>query len=72
VHVRVSPVSPSFDQREPDEAGRQDEPNTVRIQDLGDEVHLWVEQRVPWTVALEILRLLKIPAEPDKSGAGEA
>ena len=44
-------------------AGRTDRPSTVRIEDFGDEVHLWVAQRVPWPVALEILRLLKLPEE---------
>src|SRR5829696_2849878 len=46
--MRVSPVSPSPDQRPPEDAGRRDAPNTLRIQDFGDEVHLWVQQRVPW------------------------
>jgi hypothetical protein len=62
-------VSPTPDQRAPEEAGRQDEPNTVRIRDLGDEVHLWVEQRVPWTVALKIMKLLKDP-DPPEGGEG--
>ena len=35
---------------------------TVRLEGYRDEAHLWVEQRVPWEVAREILRLL---------GAGE-
>ncbi len=39
----------------------------MRIEDLGDEVHLWIAQRVPWPVMLEILRLLKLPDEPDPS-----
>ncbi len=53
------------------EQGRkaQDQPSTLRIEDLGDEVHLWAEQRVPWPVALEIMRLLKVPDEPDKTGS---
>jgi hypothetical protein len=42
--------------------------STVRIQDLGPEVHLWVAQRVPWPVALEIMRLLKVPDEPEEPG----
>ena len=66
--MRVSPVSPSPDQRPPEDAGRRDDPNTLRIRDLGDEVHLWVEQRVPWTVALKIMKLLK---DPDPLGRGE-
>ena len=41
--------------------GRRDAQGTVRIHDFGDEVHLWFEQRVPWPVALEILRELKAP-----------
>ena len=40
---------------------------TVRIQDLGDEVHLWIEQRVPWPVALKILEALKTPEQPGRS-----
>ena len=36
---------------------------TVRLEGYRDEAHLWVEQRVPWEVAREILRLL---------GAGES
>lgn len=35
---------------------------TLRIRDLGDEVHLEVEQRVQWKVALEILKELKAPS----------
>jgi hypothetical protein len=35
-----------------------DAPDTLRIRDFGDEVHLWIEQRVPWPVALEIVRVL--------------
>ena len=31
---------------------------TLHIQGFGDEVHLSIEQRVPWGVALEILRVL--------------
>jgi hypothetical protein len=38
-----------------------DPPGTLRIHDFGDEVHLWFEQRVPWPIALEILRELKAP-----------
>ena len=33
----------------------------LRIHDYGDEVHLMIEQRVPWPVALEILKELKTP-----------
>jgi hypothetical protein len=29
---------------------------SVNIRDFGDEVHLWFEQRVPWPVALQILK----------------
>ncbi len=29
------------------------------ITDLGDEVHLRIDQRVPWSVAFEILKILK-------------
>jgi hypothetical protein len=32
---------------------------TLHIEDFGDEVHLSFDQRVPWRVALKILRLLK-------------
>jgi hypothetical protein len=38
---------------------------TIQFEDLGDEVHLWIEQQVPWKVALEILRELKAPAAQD-------
>jgi hypothetical protein len=31
---------------------------TLNIRDSGDEAHLWFEQRVPWPVALEILKEL--------------
>jgi transcriptional regulator with XRE-family HTH domain len=31
------------------------------IEDFGDEVHLRIDQRVPWGVALKILEMLKIP-----------
>jgi hypothetical protein len=31
---------------------------SVNIRDFGDEVHLWFEQRVPWPVALEVLKEL--------------
>jgi transcriptional regulator with XRE-family HTH domain len=31
------------------------------IEDFGDEVHLRIDQRVPWDVALKILEMLKIP-----------
>jgi len=57
--------------RRASEQGRtaQERPNTLRIKDLGDEVHLWAEQRVPWPVALQIMRLLKVPDEPDKTGS---
>ena len=40
---------------------RKDAQGTVRIHDFGDEVHLWFKQRVPWPVAVEILRELKAP-----------
>jgi hypothetical protein len=42
-------------------AERMSAQGTVRIHDFGDEVHLWFEQRVPWPIALEILRELKAP-----------
>jgi hypothetical protein len=42
-------------------AERRNVQGTVRIHDFGDEVHLWFEQRVPWPIALEILRELKAP-----------
>ena len=64
----VSPVSLGPAQCPPEDAGRRDEPNTVRIRDLDDAVHLWVERRVLWTVALKIMKLLK---DPDPLGGGE-
>jgi hypothetical protein len=36
----------------------RDRRGSVNIRDFGDEVHLWFEQRVPWPVALEILKEL--------------
>ena len=42
-------------------AERRNAQGTVRLHDFGDEVHLWFEQRVPWPIALEILRELKAP-----------
>ncbi len=66
--MRVPVVLPNRNQSAPKQGGTaQDQPNTLRMKDLGDEVYLWVEQRVPWPVALEIMRLLKIPDEPDKT-----
>ena len=32
----------------------------MHIDDFGNEVRLSIDQRVPWRVALEILRLLKV------------
>ena len=32
---------------------------TVSFEDFGDEVHLWIAQRVSWDVALKIMELLK-------------
>ncbi len=51
-------------QDEPPATGRV-EKGRLFIQDFGDEVHLWIEQQVPWKVALEILKELKTPAAPD-------
>ena len=42
--------------RPPDVSG-----GTLRIHDYGEEVHLMIEERVPWRVALEILKELKTP-----------
>ena len=44
---------------------------TIRFEDFGDEVHLWIEQQVPWKVALEILKELKTPATRDDEPKGE-
>ena len=33
---------------------------TLDLEDFGDEVRLSFDQRVPWSVALKILRLLKV------------
>ena len=64
-------VLPDPDQRASEQpTGRGDRPSTVRITDFGDEVHLWVEQRVPWRVALKIMKLLKGP-DPPEDGEGE-
>jgi hypothetical protein len=40
-------------------ASQRDAEGTLHIQDFGDEVHLSFAQRVPWEVALKILRVLK-------------
>jgi len=48
-------------------AKKDDAPGILRIHDFGDEVHLWVEQRVSWKVALEILTELKAPMPSDKA-----
>jgi hypothetical protein len=42
-------------------ASQVDTRGTLRIHDFGEEVHLWIEQRVPWTVALDILKVLTDP-----------
>ena len=34
-------------------------PGKLYIRDFGHEVHLWVEQRVSWKIALQILEILK-------------
>ena len=48
-----------------DERAEQPATETLQILDFGKEVHLWIEQRVPWDVALKILHLLTNPAEPE-------
>ena len=57
-HLRPTPLQPGQ--------------GTLRIQDFGDEVHLWVEQRVPWTVALQVLKVLKASDPPEGAEAPEA
>jgi hypothetical protein len=42
-------------------SSQQNTGDTLHIQDFGDEAWLSFDQRVPWKVALEILRLLKAP-----------
>src|SRR5215212_10923621 len=42
---------------------------TVRVEDFGGEAHLWVKQRVPWPLALEILRLLGVEGHPELASA---
>src|SRR5215212_9516698 len=37
---------------------------TVRVEDFEEEAQLWVEQRVAWPLALEILRLLGAEGHP--------
>ena len=52
-------------------AKKDDAPGILRIHDFGDEVHLWVEQRVSWKVALEILQELKAPMLPARRDEDE-
>ena len=40
----------------------------MHIDDFGNEVRLSIDQRVPWRVALEILRLLKVERDWTKKG----
>ena len=51
------------------EAGARRPPEAMTplgiIEDFGDEVHLRIDQRVPWDVALKILRALKAPGKPE-------
>ena len=49
-----------------DDAGQVN--GTVRIEGRGDEAHLWIEQRVPWKLAVKILTLLKAPGHHSSSG----
>jgi hypothetical protein len=45
-----------------------DRRGSVNISDFDDEVHLWFEPRVPWPIALEILKELKAPdPAPDRT-----
>src|SRR5688572_4192745 len=45
----------------PTEVSKSDsQGDVVHIDDFGNEVRLSIDQRVPWRVALEILRLLKV------------
>jgi hypothetical protein len=52
------------DPNRPTQAGKSasqpDEGGTLELEDFGDEVRLSFDQRVPWRVALKILRLLKV------------
>ena len=60
------PISDKGTPTDPSAAKRaRDAPGMLRIEDFGDEVHLSFEQRLPWAVALEILRILKAPESPD-------
>ena len=43
--------TPAPQDRSRSEPGARDVTGTVRLADHGDEVQLWIEQRVPWTVA---------------------
>ena len=52
-------------------ASQGDVEGTLDLEVFGDEVRLQIDQRVPWRVALEILRLLEEvrrgkPAPPSK------
>jgi hypothetical protein len=41
-------------------ASHGDVEGTLDLEDFGNEVRLSFDQRVPWSVALKILRLLKV------------
>ena len=41
-------------------ASQGDVEGTLDLEDFGDEVRLSFDQRVPWRVAMKILRLLKV------------
>jgi hypothetical protein len=41
------------------EAPPNAERTRISLQDLGDEVHLHINERVPWDVALKVMTLLK-------------
>jgi len=61
-------VEPSHLTRETEHAlppGSSTPGKRVVVKDLGGEAHLFVEQRVPWDLALAILKLVTDPGEPD-------
>jgi hypothetical protein len=57
VHLSDPPDRPTQTDKS---ASQENVEGTLDLEDFGAEVRLSFDQRVPWSVALEILRLLKV------------